>query len=62
MKGCKIISHTMTIEYECPTKKETYTLTINNPYINEGHYYEDWSYTYVVFDCPHCKSSHSFEI
>ena len=62
MKHCKVISHSMTIEYVCPNKEETYTLTINNPDINEGHYYEECTYTYVRFHCPHCKSIHSFEI
>jgi hypothetical protein len=62
MKGCKVISHTMTIEYVCPTNEQTYTLEISEPSIREGKYYEDWSYTYVRFHCPHCGKEHSFEI
>ena len=62
MKSCKVIKHEITIIYTCPNNNQEYTLLINNPNINEGHYYEDWSYTYISFHCPHCNKEHNFEI
>ena len=53
----------MTIEYECPIKKEKFTITIENPSIHDGQYFEDWYYTWVeVRTCPICGKSHGFEI
>ncbi len=62
MKSCKVISHTITLEYECPEKEETYKEEIKNPYIGQGQYFEDWQYRFVRFKCPHCGNSHMFEI
>jgi hypothetical protein len=62
MKQCKVIKHSIRIEYTCPTDSETYTTVIKNPRINQGRYYEDWEYTAITFQCPHCKKTHSFEI
>jgi len=62
MKTCKTIKHTITIEYVCNTDGKKYTITIDDPYINQGQYYEDWHYTAITFDCPHCNKSHSFEL
>ena len=59
---CKVINHSITIEYECPNKKETYTITLNDPSISDGQYFDDWHYTAISFECPHCKTNHSFEI
>ena len=63
MNTCKVISHTMTIEYICPENKQEHRITIENPSIYEGQYYEDWHYTWVeVKTCPICGKSHGFEI
>ena len=62
MKECNVLKHEMTLSYECSTKKETFTITLVNPHIGKGQYYEDWHYTYVEFRCPYCGMSHMFEI
>ena len=62
MKRCKVISHKIKIEYICPNTEKEYVLEVNNPYIGQGQYFEDWSYTFVDFECPHCKKFHMFEI
>lgn len=62
LKEAKIIKHEITIEYECPNLKQRYSSTIENPFITQGQYYEDWEYTAINFMCPHCGMSHVFEI
>jgi hypothetical protein len=62
MEIFKIIKHEITIEYICPTNGEIYTLSINNPSINDRYHYGDWSYKYITFYCPYCKQEHDFKI
>lgn len=62
MEKCKVIKHTISIEYLCPSNKTKHSIKIDDPTISEGHYFSDWSYTYIMFKCPHCDKFHEFEI
>lgn len=62
LKECKTISHSIEIEFECPTKNEIVQQNIVNPSINEGSYYSDWTYQYIEVKCSLCNSNHKFEI
>jgi cytochrome c biogenesis protein ResB len=54
MKQCKVIKHTISIEYQCPETKTKHSIKINSPLIYEGQYFEDWQYRYIQFKCLHC--------
>jgi hypothetical protein len=64
LQGCKTVKHIIEIEYTCPKTKDRVKKEIKNPYIGNGQYFEDWSYTYINVDkCPSCGSTnHSFEL
>lgn len=62
MKTLKIIKHSMSVEYICPVKNVKHSTKIENPNIQEGWYYSDWSYKYIDFRCPLCGEKHEFEI
>jgi hypothetical protein len=68
LRGCTTIRHVIEIEFICPTlelqtgEKKTIRQEIQNPYISQGNYYEDWSYTCVHIKCKECDKSHVFEI
>lgn len=63
LQGCTTIRHVIEIEFTCPTKKDRIKQEINSPYISQGNYYEDWSYTAInVNKCNSCGKSHVFEL
>lgn len=63
LRGCTTIRHVIEIEFVCPTKNEKVRQEIENPYISQGNYYEDWSYTSIHVDkCKACGQSHVFEM
>lgn len=62
MKTLKVIKHTMTVEFTCPTNNVEQEMEIDNPNIQEGWYYSDWSYKYVEVSCKSCGETHKFEI
>jgi hypothetical protein len=62
LKGCTTIRHVIEIEFTCPTENKKIRQEIQNPYISQGNYYEDWSYTYIDVKCNECGKSHSFEL
>ena len=57
-----VISHSLTLEFECPEVKKDTTVTVNHPSICHGQYFEDWTYEYVIVKCPLCGRSHSVEV
>ena len=62
MKSCRVIKHTISIEYTCPEKGTKHSVKIENPSIQDGEYFEDWTYKYLEIKCKECGKYHSFEI
>jgi len=62
METLRIIKHTMSVEYVCPTNDIKQSIKIENPQIKEGEYFEDWTYKYIELKCKHCGKTHKFEI
>ncbi len=68
LRGCTTIRHVIEIEFICPTieletgEKKKFRQVIQNPYISQGNYYEDWSYTCINVKCEQCGKSHNFEL
>jgi hypothetical protein len=63
LKGCKVIKHTISIEYSCQKNPETkHTVKIVNPSISSGQYFDDWEFTAISFKCEFCGKEHIFEI
>jgi hypothetical protein len=63
MTPCRILNHTITVEYLCPTNNESVTVTVDRPSIWEGARYEDDHYRWFeVYKCPLCGKSHMIEL
>ena len=58
----RVIKHSISIEYTCPSNGATHSVKLNDPIIRNGEYFEDWSYQYIEFKCNFCGSIHKFEI
>lgn len=58
----RVIKHSISIEYTCPSNGATHSVRIENPRLGDDSYFEDWTYHYIAFKCRYCGNEHKFEI
>ena len=62
LSQAKVVKHSISIQYVCPSNGTSHTVKIESPYIDKGAYFEDWTYTFIEFKCKFCGDRHKFEI
>lgn len=62
LNTARVIKHSMSIEYVCPSNGATHSVKIDGPVVRNAEYFEDWSYQYIEFKCKFCGNEHKFEI
>lgn len=62
MQVARILEHKMTVEFTCDVSKQTQKVIADNPSIQSGAHFSDWTYKFIEVVCPSCHKVYKLEI